>query len=41
MPDTRVAEEKFDLPQLDHSPLKESYKGLKPIASLRLRKHED
>jgi len=41
LPETRVAEDKFGLPPLKHAPLKESYKMLKPIPSLRLGKDED
>ncbi|HMI41070.1 MAG TPA: polyphosphate kinase 2 [Sphingomicrobium sp.] len=41
LPETRVAEEKFDLPPLKHAPLEEHHKKLKPIPSLRFGKDED
>jgi len=41
LPDTRVRAEKFDLPPLDHPPIKERYKALKPIPSFPLTKGED
>jgi len=41
LPDTRVAEQKFDLPPLDHAPLEERYKKLKPIPPLNGGKHRD
>ena len=41
LPDTRVAAEKFDLPPLNHAPIKERYKALKPIRPFPLDKGED
>ena len=41
LPDTRVRAEKLDLPALNHPPLKESYKRLKPIPLIPVGKGED
>ena len=41
LPDTRVPDDTFDLPPLDHPPLEERYRAVKPIPLLRSGKDGD